>query len=635
MKKIQIGWRWALLPLFILIAAAFLWLFSAYMHTAGRPLYLTPVFEDDKGWDIYTLEGGARTDLTPRELMEVEQDETFYLSRLLTDDWETAEYTFMCLDSNRPCSVFLDNELLYTTCPDVEQRVGQIRFPADYEGLPQGMESIRISLPRGITGQELTIATAHHSEYGSSMPGILLSAEAVNAEHWMETANRSTMPAAAFAVGALVLLGRFFYSLFMGGRDWPLLLLAATAMVQLFYHLREYSFASPGFTPLDTPWAAFLPHLMVLLPALFMVLQMKNRRRLCTIAVAVTAAISLIPPITNLFGPPQFDTINFIRAFYIGIIALLLFAALEAVIKNSIFRVFWICFGAVAGCLIIFLLILSLEAGSLPAVVSPILSIIRLQGPFILLPWIGTLLFIVNAVFSVYVVIRHTADTQTELALQLERSDRLDYELSVQKQTYEAKLTAEEDLRAMRHDMKGHLSALSALISEGSTGEAAAYLERLTGWNQERQPAAFCQNPYMNAVLSSYAMRFREHGIPFIFRVGADGQSLPTVELCLILNNALDNALEASLRQPEKDRSVEVKTRVRNGQFLLRVSNRFTGTADEKGDLPATTKTEKGHGYGMGSIRSTARRLGGDMYYRVEQGSFLLDVHFPLPEEDD
>lgn len=49
--------------------------------------------------------------------------------------------------------------------------------------------------------------------------------------------------------------------------------------------------------------------------------------------------------------------------------------------------------------------------------------------------------------------------------------------LLVQTQFYETRLTNEQELRALRHDMKTHLNALSALLTDGKTAEVAAYLE--------------------------------------------------------------------------------------------------------------------------------------------------------------
>lgn len=629
-------WKWFLIPLFVLFAVCIWGLLNTYTGTDRSQLYLTPTFQDAHGWSLYTSEkDGTHTELTPREVLDVEPFETFYLSRTIPADWENDGYSFLLLGSERPSSVFLDGELLYSTCPTAGQVIGQISFPESFRGLSMRGESTRFTIPKGAGGKVITIATAHFTEeYAPSLPSVRLSSEASEAAVWMSTANHSTMPATAFAVSALLLLGLLCYSLFHGSRNWSLLLLAATAFCYLFYYLRQYSFSSFGFTPLDTPLAAFLPMLAILLPELYLLLQMKRRRRLCAIFVLSAGALSLVPPVANLFGSPGFSTTPFVEALYIGLLAILILAALEVKDKNNTFRLFLYGLAGVCACILIGCSISSISNPFFVNYINSLLSQIVRHDPFLFLNWCGIFLFMLSSALSVYQLICSTADTQTELAVQTERLARLDYELAIQKEIYEAKLANEEELRALRHDIKGHLFTLSELLSDNKAEEAATYVSRLTKQHQEQQSEIFSGNPYMNAVLRVYNLRFKEDKITFDCLAGVDSRALPGVELCLILNNALENALEASLLQPETDRFVKLQARIWHGQFLIRVSNRFDGILNEHTGLPVTSKKERGHGYGMTNIRSTVQRLGGEMNYQIEDGCFVLDVRFPVQEQD-
>ncbi len=77
------------------------------------------------------------------------------------------------------------------------------------------------------------------------------------------------------------------------------------------------------------------------------------------------------------------------------------------------------------------------------------------------------------------------------------------------------------------------------------------------------------------------------------YHIGIGDEELPVTELCLILNNALENAVEASLTMPEGERIIKVQATVRQNQFLLRVSNRFEGCLTAAGGLPVSTKEGK------------------------------------------
>lgn len=110
------------------------------------------------------------------------------------------------------------------------------------------------------------------------------------------------------------------------------------------------------------------------------------------------------------------------------------------------------------------------------------------------------------------------------------------------------------------------------------------------------------------------------------YHIGIGDEELPVTELCLILNNALENAVEASLTMPEGERIIKVQATVRQNQFLLRVSNRFEGRLTAAGGLPVSTKEGEGHGYGLPNIRQATERRGSQMEYRFGDGFFVLDV---------
>lgn len=96
--------------------------------------------------------------------------------------------------------------------------------------------------------------------------------------------NRLGMPAAAFAVAALCLLGLFCYTLFRGMLDWPLLLLALAAACQSFYWLREFDMRFQMSLPLNIPLAAVFPQLFLLLPLSWLITRMGRWRRWCALA---------------------------------------------------------------------------------------------------------------------------------------------------------------------------------------------------------------------------------------------------------------------------------------------------------------------------------------------------------------
>lgn len=616
--------------LFVLLAVWMSGLLSSITHIKVEELALTPLIADACGWELYTVENGSRREISSEDAFSLEAGHVFYLSRTLTKEQENAGYTFLMLDITRPCAVFLDEDLLYTNCPGNDIRFDAVSFPQDYTvtDFAPG-ETVRCSLPGHYAGKKFTIATTHIYEW-PGMPSILLSSHAAGSALLITGIGSELMPAAGFATLTLLLSGIWLFALFQGIRDYPSLLLILAALTQMLSHLRQFSFLSPVSFALDSPFVVFIPIIEVMLPCIWLFLQMKDRkgRLLYGAVLGFSAAVSLISPIGNLFGGLPFYSpflANNIMLFF-PLAALLIFAVREAFQKRN--RIFTsLLFGlGITVCLIAVLYMGSRCKEGFYA--DQIINVLNMRDYTVglFLYWCAVILLTISTILTLYQIIRRISGMRTELALQTEYARQLDSRLLAQKDFYEAKVSHENALRALRHDMAGHLNTLAILLEDGKTTEAKKYLDGLAEYHREQTPEIFCKNPYMNAVLQNYAAKCRKQQIELTCHIGIGDEELPATELCLILNNALENALEGSLTIPEGERSIKVQAAVRQDQFLLRVSNRFDGHLTIADGLPVSTKEEGGHGYGLSNIRQAAGRRGGQMEYRVWDGYFVLDV---------
>ncbi len=613
--------------LFVLLAVWVFGLLFSVTRIKTNRLYLTPIFADALGWEIYTMENGIRREISTEEMAELETGKVFYLSRILTKELENEGYTFLKLGILRPCAVFWDGELLYTNCPRNDMRMDAVSFPEDYTVTPSG-ESLWCTLPAHFAGRRLTIATAHVSpEYGP-MPGIYLSSYAVESEVLITSLGRELMLAAGFAVIALLLAGIWLFAFFQGIHDYPSLLLIFAALIQTLSHLRQFDFSTVRHYALDSPFAVFIPVIEVLLPLVWLLLQMKDRksRLLFGGILGISAAVSMIHPVGGLFGGLPFYSafLESNKILFCPLAALLFFAVREAIRERN--RMFILLLSGLCStvCLIAVLYVCSLCGEGFYA---DYISTVVLTAPLSLY-WCAVILFALSAILALYQIIRRISGMRTALALQAEQARQLDSRLSAQKDFYEARLAHEDALRSLRHDMAGHLNTLSILLQEDKLAEAKTYLDGITGYHKKQTPEIFSKNPYMNAVLQHYAAKCRESHIELVCHIGIGEHELPATELCLILNNALENALEASLKMPEKDRLIKVQATVRQNQFLLRVSNRFDSELAVANGPPVSLKEGEEHGYGLSNIRQAAERRDGYMEYCVQDGYFVLDVGF-------
>jgi len=228
------------------------------------------------------------------------------------------------------------------------------------------------------------------------------------------------------------------------------------------------------------------------------------------------------------------------------------------------------------------------------------------------------------AVLCLYLYSALTTRKQSELKA---ASDRLSFEKEAQQRYYETQLQNQEELHRMKHDMNGHLTTVSHLLAENNRDEAVRYLADLTDYAEVHQKELYSDDPYLNAVVTNYAGVFVENGTTFEHDIQLGRIKLHHVEMCLVLNNALQNAQEASLKLPPDQRYVRLQVKTNQGLLLFRITNRFNGEQNIiDGKFPHSTKDGTGHGYGLSSIRDAAESLGGFAVCNSESDMFVLDV---------
>ena len=100
--------------------------------------------------------------------------------------------------------------------------------------------------------------------------------------------------------------------------------------------------------------------------------------------------------------------------------------------------------------------------------------------------------------------------------------------------------------------------------------------------------------------------------------------TIPGAELCAVLGNLMDNAIEACRRLPEgTPRRITVRGRVNGGFLVLRVQNPVSG---EENNIPVGGALLDSHGWGLSIVRQIAERRGGRLTTERSDGRFISTV---------
>lgn len=194
---------------------------------------------------------------------------------------------------------------------------------------------------------------------------------------------------------------------------------------------------------------------------------------------------------------------------------------------------------------------------------------------------------------------------------------------------------AEARVRALRHELRGHLTNIRGLAEGGETAALAAYLARLGGEAEALSITPETGEPVTDVILGDARRKCEQAGI----RLDADfaypqAGGFDPFSVGIILQNLLQNALEACEKLPKAERFITLSGRRRGRFFLIEVKNPFAGRLALGPDgLPATGKPAgpEPHGLGLANLRREAEKYQGTLELTAGGGVFCAAVLLQQP----
>ena len=185
------------------------------------------------------------------------------------------------------------------------------------------------------------------------------------------------------------------------------------------------------------------------------------------------------------------------------------------------------------------------------------------------------------------------------------------------------------DINALREDLSRQLIKVRKLIKDREQRQKAeAIMDEMSERLSEIKAVNFCDDHTLNAVLTIKLNepKVRDIRISILLRdcarSGAD-----SYDMCSIVSNMLDNAIESCLREPNPSKTfIEIRSGIKGGFFVIRVANTCT--------LPFSPRTTKGegHGYGIKIIDELCRKNNGE-FTAEQRGSEVISCAFLRVDE--
>lgn len=233
--------------------------------------------------------------------------------------------------------------------------------------------------------------------------------------------------------------------------------------------------------------------------------------------------------------------------------------------------------------------------------------------------------FVCSAAYLVFVL---RSSEEKWIRNQLEQTqDTLNLQISQAVREIDTLRESQQKTKEYRHDLRHHMQYLAVCIENGKLEHAQDYIRGICSEIEANKVITFCENEAANLIFSAFAGRMKEQNISMLVKVQISKNiHISESDLCVLLSNALENALHSCLKIQEEGREaiVEVSAFEKNSKLFLQIINSCDSDITFVQGIPVTNQPD--HGIGVRSICALVERYEGIYTFEVIDDKFILRV---------
>ena len=185
-------------------------------------------------------------------------------------------------------------------------------------------------------------------------------------------------------------------------------------------------------------------------------------------------------------------------------------------------------------------------------------------------------------------------------------------------------------IRGWRHDYRNHIQMMKVLAANGDMDALKAYLDELDMDLNTVDTVVKTGNPMADAILNSKISLARSRNIPTQVDAHIPVKlKMSELDLCCIIGNLFDNAMEASMALPEEKRMIRVYMDMKGTQLYISFTNFTAAKKLNKVGKGFRTSKGEGHGFGLVRIDDIVSRYDGYLSRNSEDGAFTTEILIP------
>lgn len=200
----------------------------------------------------------------------------------------------------------------------------------------------------------------------------------------------------------------------------------------------------------------------------------------------------------------------------------------------------------------------------------------------------------------------------------------LKQQMEQQRIYYQNLEASENEVRKIRHDLKNTFTALSGYLEAGSINQANTFIQKeiQTINSLTSGTGHYAVDAVINAkkAVAKRQQTDFESCLALPEVLGVD-----EMDLCILLGNALDNALEACEPMPKGQRAIKLEIRKVSEMLFIKIANTTLKLPKENSQGFLTSKDDKkNHGFGLKTMRQLVEQYQGSLDYEMSKGWFCL-----------
>ena len=462
----------------------------------------------------------------------------------------------------------------------------------------------------------------------SRMPRLTLYSDSVY--YLSQTAGpvaEDALPAGVYFTIALMIVGLFFIGFWKGEKDFGLILIALCSLSMAITY--TFSFSLNAAVVMQSPTVTWFATAFPMAAMGWMLLyRLRKKARLCVLPfLTLGTAATLFFLIAGFNNLSWVQPMNTMTSWVLPamLLAVLIAAAWDAACGNGWFRRFfrYAAWGILAVALAWAFSLLT--GGKLHGTMQNAYArAADTDHNFLpLCTLVCKLLLVLCFIQTVLELIGSLARQDAEMQALALREKYAVENMEIMRQS-------QEETRRQRHELRHHMLALEEMLSQDQKERAADYVRSLRESTAALPSGFYSDNLVINAVAGHYLNLAKAKRIQVDTDIKTeDILPLKDEDLCVLLTNILENALEACCAAREKQERYIILKISANREHLALTCENSTDTPSilqEDNVIPSSKSDAQEHGYGIPAIRRIVERYYGILKLSNHDGCFTVKV---------